>query len=341
MIGADISDVFQKANFYPVYLIYGSETFLINQMLKKMYRALISDEVGDFNYERLDGPAVSPAQVAASASTLPVFAEKRLVVVRDAPWFSGSKGEENGKDLVQPLITYLENPSPSTCLVMVAHEKIDSRRKIVKMIQKVGQVIEYAPLKGTELNRWIESEVKQRGKTIEKPALEYLSLAAGNTLAILNQEIEKAVIYIGEASKITFGDVVETVSRSSHLSVFDVIDAVAKKRSLSAVLCLREILKSGEPEIKILALLARQVRIMLQIQVLNKKGYTANQISSDLGIHPFVAKKGSEQCRNFSSRELVTALELLLETDVSIKTGKGNPSSLLETVVLKMCSSAR
>ncbi|ATW25364.1 DNA polymerase III subunit delta [Candidatus Formimonas warabiya] len=323
-----------------VYLFYGPETLLIKEALEKLTHFLVAEGIGDFNYEKLDGAVVSPAQVAASANVLPVFAEKRLVVVTGAPWFTTAKGggEESKDQELDPLLTYLDNPSPSTCLVLVAGEKVDAKRKMVKLIKKVGQVMEFAPLKGQELNRWIEKRFQEKGKKALKPVLDYLAVAGGNNLSTLEHEIEKAALFVGPAGEVTLRDVMQTLGQSSTLSVFNLIDAMSRREASSAVFQLRELVRTGEPEMKVLSLLARQIRILLQIQVLSRKGLGEARMADELGLHPYVVKKGMQQSQNFYPDELVKGLAHLLDADVAIKTGKGEPLALLETAILKMCA---
>ncbi|MDD2497147.1 MAG: DNA polymerase III subunit delta [Desulfitobacteriaceae bacterium] len=323
----------------PVYLLYGAESYLINQTLDIFYRALVPEGIGDFNYERFDGQVSSPAQVAESAGILPVFAEKRLVVVNHAPWFSSAKSgrDEAPEREVEPLLSYLENPSPSTCLVLVGGEKIDSRKKTVKAIKKTGQVIEFPSLWGSELNSWIEEQFKKQGKKIDRQAMDYLTVAVGNNLSLLAGEIEKTVIYLGDKKQVVYHDVAQVVSPNSMINVFNLVDAVGQRRATTAVRQLREITKTGEQEIKILSLLARQFRILISVQIMEKRGFREYEITKELGLPSFVIKKAVLQCRNFTEEELAEGLEILLDADVAIKTGKGEPLGLLETAILKMC----
>ncbi|MEL7566666.1 MAG: DNA polymerase III subunit delta [Dehalobacterium sp.] len=321
-----------------VYLFYGAERLLLQEALDSLTKFLAPGGAGDFNYEKFDAGMASPSQVVNAANLLPVFAEKRLVVVTGVPWFSSGKGgeEESKNSELSSLLTYLENPSPSTCLVLVAGEKIDGKRKIVKTIKKTGQVIEFTSPKGIELNEWMDKSFREMGKKAARRAIDYLAVAVGNNMSLLEQEIEKVSLFVGPAAEVTLQDVMQTVSVSSNLTVFNLVDAVSKKDSASAVFQLRELVKNGEPEIKILALLARQMRILLQIQSLRKEGLGESQIAADLGLHPFVVKKGLQQSNYFTAQELINALEILLETDVKFKTGKGDHLALLETAILRM-----
>lgn len=337
MNGLPIFKSIERGVLSPVYLLYGKEDFLIRQVLKRLHNALIQEGIGEFNYEKLDGSVTTPARVVDSANQLPVFADKRLVIVKPAPWFSASGGEEKetGETV---LLKYIENPAPSTCLVLVAGEKIDSRKKLVKAVKKTGQVVEFAALKGSELFRWIEDAFRERGKKGDRAAVEYLSAAVGNDLTLLSLEIEKAVAFTGDRAKVSLEDVHQTVSRTGSVGIFDLIDTVGGKHGFEAVSMLRELVRKGEPEFKILSMLAKQFRNMLKIRVLVQRGYREEQIAREIGLHPYAARKGMQQCRNFSREELVQGLEALLDADVLGKTGRGEPLVLLEIAILKMCS---
>lgn len=337
MNGLPILKSIERGVLSPVYLLYGKEDFLIRQVLKRLHAALIQEGIGEFNYEKLDGSVAAPARVVDSAGQLPVFADKRLVVVKPAPWFSAARGEERETGEAV-LLKYIEDPAPSTCLVMVAGEKIDSRKKLVKAVKKTGQVVEFAALKGSELFRWIENAFRERGKKADRAVMEYLSVAVGNDLTLLSLEIEKVAAFTGDRAKVSLEDVHQTVSYTSSVGIFDLIDTVGSKRGFEAITMLRELVRKGEPELKILSMLAKQLRNMLKIQVLVQRGYREEQIAKEIGLHPYVVRKGMRQCRNFSREELVLGLEALLDADVFGKTGRGEPRALLEIAILKMCS---
>ncbi|MGI6679065.1 MAG: DNA polymerase III subunit delta [Dehalobacterium sp.] len=324
----------------PVYLFYGSEHLLLEETLAALTKFLTPGGAQDFNYEKIDGKSSSPVQVVNAANILPVFAEKRLVVVYNVFWFSANKGEEE-KSLqqvnVEPLIEYLNNPSPSTCLVLVAGEKVDGRSKVVKKIKKMGQVIEFASLRGMELNKWLEKSLRQRGKKAQPGVFDYLTLAVGNNLNALDQELEKASLFVEKEEEIKLQDVMETASVSSTLNVFNLMDTISKKDGAAAVLQLRELLRTGESERKIFYLLVRQMRILLLIFSLRKRGYQEAQIISDSGLHPYVVKKGLQQCQIFTAQELIHALEYLRDMDEKVKSGRGNVLALLEELIMRMC----
>lgn len=220
---------------------------------------------------------------------------------------------------------------------MLAGEKINAQRKLVKAAQKTGQVLEFPALKGSELNQWIEQRLQSQGKKAEGRAVDYLAVASGSSLTLLAGEIDKLVLYSGSEGKITLEDAVKVASSSTVLSIFDLMDAVGGRKAAEAVRLLREMTKTGEPEAKIFFQLAGHLRTMLRVKTLAAKGCREMDLARELGVHPYTAKKALQQGRNFSPAELAGDLETLLQADVDMKTGRGEGRSLLETVVMRMC----
>lgn len=352
MDGISVLNDIKRGVISLVYLFYGSERLMLEEALDRLTKYLTPGGIGDFNYEKFDAGGASAAQVVNAANMLPIFAEKRLVVVTGAPWFSGNKrrksNEEEDKrdeeDEEEPdnqegelLLAYLKNPSPSTCLVFIAGEKIDGKRKTVKAIKKTGQAVEFTALKGMELNKWVDRICQKNSNRIKREAIDYLIAAAGHNMSLLEQEIEKVGLFVGSSKEITLEHVMQTVSKSNNLNVFDLVDAVSKKDAATAVFKLRELIQNGEIPIKIIGLLAWQIRSLLHIKSLRNKGLGESQIIAASGINSYVVKKGLVASGNFSTYELINALEILLETDVKAKTGQGEIVPLLEIGILKMC----
>ena len=118
------------------------------------------------------------------------------------------------------------------------------------------------------------------------------------------------------------------------------MDALAEGKSEKAVFFLRDMLLAGEPEIRILFMIIRQYRLMLQAKLLHTKGYTAKAIVQKTGWHPFVAKKVLQQSRSYSGSELEQALRFLLELDIRLKTTQLSARYLLETAILRLSKGA-
>lgn len=326
----------------PVYLLYGEEEYLQELVVKALKETVLSSENGSFNLDELEGGKVSISSLVDMANTLPVFAEKRLVIVKDVPYFRsrGSKEEDkesNGEEKI--LLKYLADPLLSTCLVFWQKGTVDKRRKTYKAIAATGQALEIGSLRGRDLSDWLTAEAKKMGKRMERQALEYMLINGGNQLRNLHSELEKLALYSGEEQTITLEMTQKLVIRSSEGNIFNLVDGIGLGKEEEALLELKNLLINGEPPVKILYMIARQFRLLLLVKEAVQKGWPEKKISADLSLHSFVTGKILRQTRNFSFAQLEKSLQLILESDVGIKTGL-KPDLTLEALIIKLTPTA-
>ena len=338
-----------------VYLICGEEDYLQELMLKALKEALINSDFGSFNLDELDGEKVSPGQIVQSAVGLPVFAEKRLVIVYNPPFLKSRKkdsekdsendSEKNSKkeeSLLEEraILEYLADPLTSTCLVFWVKGPVDKRKKTVKAIAKTGVVLEVNAYKGVELNDWLINETRMLGKTLETKALEYIVLHSNNSLRHLKSELEKMALYSGNEKVITLTIAEKLLIKTSEASIFVLVDNIGLKNAETALIELRSLLGNGEAPVKVLFMIARQFRLILLAKELAKRGLTEKQITSELSLHPFVTGKILRQAGKFSFEELETCMQQVLEGDIAIKTGA--PGGItLEGLILNLAGSTQ
>lgn len=327
----------------PVYLLYGEETYIRDEVINMFRDKLLPPEVQDFNLDILDGRETAPDVIATLAATLPFMAEKRVVIVKEAEFFKSRRKnkDENAEVEKSPageqvLLDYLNAPATSTCLVF-STGAVDKKKKLYKAIEKNGQVVEFSPLKGKELNLWLEHRFAAAGKKIEPPAAAELITAVGNNLQQLVGEAEKLISYTGQRTTIKKDDVTTLVGKTVELSIFELVDAVGERRYEKAVRMMREMVIYGEPPVRLLFMIARQFRLLLQVKVLHSTGCVEKQIASKLQLHPYVTGKCIRQSRNFQREELEQSLEKILAADVAIKTGQQEPLPALEILLAHLC----
>ncbi len=325
----------------PIYLFWGEETFLRDQVLAKFKYELVPPEVRDFNMDLIDGKNTSLEDIVQVANTLPFMSDKRVVIVENAEFFKSTKKNATEKEALQKqeecLIEYFKKPMDTTCLIFAA-DAIDRKRKIYKTIQESGVVMEFAPLKNMELNNWVENRIIQMGKNVQPEAIDELVAAVGSNLRMLDTELQKIVSFVGERKVIDKEDVLGLVSKTTDLSIFELIDAIGERNYNKAILMLRELVLYGEPPVRLLFMVAKHFRILLEAKSLAQAGYAEKQVASQLQIHPYVAQKCVRQAKNFSRDELEKALERILETDIAIKTSTRQPIMNLELLFIQLCS---
>src|SRR5690606_15768761 len=181
----------------PVYLIVGTESYFIEKTLDLLKDKLTDG--GELELTFFDLDEVPIGHVLEEADTIPFFSDRKLIIARNASFLKAAeRGKEKINHDLKSLEAWLENPPATSVTVFVApYEKLDERKKIVKLMKKNVVLIEAKSLQPHELESWIAHEAKSHGKTIERHSAQKLIEMAGTNLTLLASEIEKMSLYLG------------------------------------------------------------------------------------------------------------------------------------------------
>lgn len=335
----------KQGKIAPVYVLYGTEQYMMDELVRLIEGKALDEASRDFNYSTYD-LRETPIQLALQdAETFPLMGEKRVVRASHAVFLTGAKPPSGVPEHDLDVLTaYISNPPDYSVLILeVAQDKLDERKKVVKALKKDSIVVECAPLKEAALVEWVIRQAKRYNVVMEPAAAELLIMMSGTQLRQLDKEIEKMAVYAGEDGEITEQTVEALATRELEHDIFRLIDKIARLQIEDAVRMYYDLQRlnvgssetkgEGEP-LKILMLLARHFRILLQVKALQPHGYSPQQMASMLGIHPYAAKLANEQARAFSEKALKGILHRLAEEDVRIKTGQIDKVFALELFIL-------
>ncbi len=182
--------------------------------------------------------------------------------------------------------------------------------------------------------RWIEERAEASQGKISREAAEMLAMLVGPDLRLLDQEIDKLLPYTNGERPVSADDVRTLVSRARETSIFDLVDCVGRRETDRALQLLHCLLEEGEHPLQILTMLARQVRILIQVRELREQGLGRPEIAGRLKLHPYVAGKAVDQAAKIDMARLEAAHQRLVETDWAIKTGKMEETLALDLLVV-------
>lgn len=305
-----------------VYLLYGTKEFGIEEEIKTLSKNI--DEMNISKYD-LNNDMLSLA--LEDAKTMSLFGDKKIVIVDNANMFTGITSKDSEK-----IEDYLNHINENTILIFIVHnDKLDSRKKITKLIKEKGKIKEFNDeLDSTNLVRSLFKDYN-----IEYSTIKLLIDRVGNNPLILQNEINKIKIYKENDKTITDEDILNLTVKLIEIDIFKLIDYIIKKDKEKALELYYEMLKMNEEPIKIVVILANQFRIMYQSKELLKKGYSEKDIASILKIHPYRVKLAIQNSRNYTSETLLKHLNNLADIDIGIKTGTLNKDLALELFILK------
>lgn len=330
-----------------VYLLYGEEIYLRNRFIKQLKDVVVNKDFEELNFYSIEGKDCTLEKLIDTCETLPFMAERKLVMVNDFEVFQ-SKRKYISDEEEKSLIAYIEKIPDTTCLVFYGSISVDSRKKIVKEIQKHGGTIEFQKLNPKDFRQWVEGRMKACGKNIASAEIEYflenvdyIGKNAAQSLLDIENELQKIISFVGDRDKVTLEDLQNIFSSSFQNDIFKLLDAIEKQQISEAMKRLNTMTHQGEPIMKIAATLGNHVRNLLKVKLLLEEGYSTKIIASKIGIHPFVASKCANQSRGFTIGELEKLLKKFLQMDIAIKSGRMKDYIALELFILEICGTRK
>ncbi len=324
-------------NHKPVYVCLGIERYLIDQFIQYIVNKFILEENKDFAVSQYDLREIPIQACIEDAETLPFMAEKKIVIGNHASLLTAAREKQKAEHDLNRLADYLEEPSPFTIMILaVEADKLDERKKVVKLLKKQEAVVSFPEMDANTLRSWVLKQARKLNCEMDEAAADALIMNAGTNLQHLVQELEKLSLYAGEERMITSGMIEQLTARTVEQNIFLLVDEIVKQNVSRALSIFRELLSRREEPIKILMLIARQFRIIMQVKELSSMGYTNRQIAGQIGQHPYAVKVASDQAKNYSIKQLQWMIDKLAETDYQMKTGRIDKILAIELAVLEL-----
>jgi DNA polymerase-3 subunit delta len=309
--------------------LYGEESFLLDRTSRSLLDRIVDPTLKDFNYNVFYGTESKGVDILDAAQTLPMFAERRAVLVKRAEGLTAAACEV--------LLPYLYNPARGTCLVFIG-TKIDQRKKFFLELKKHGTLVEFKRIYDNKLSSFIQGEALVLGKPIESAAADLLSFLIGNNLQELSSQIEKLIVFSGDRTRITVDDVRTIASSSKSFTVFELAKYLCLKDMQNALKSLDTLFRNGEDTPMMIGALSRHFRQLWRIrEMLDHKAAKAD-IGKAVGINPYFLDDMITQAKNFGRGTLRGIFEEFYRCDLASKTGGGQPYTLMHGLVTGICS---
>jgi DNA polymerase III subunit delta len=331
------------------YIIYGDDNYRCHQKLSEIKAGLGSEDVVSVNTTVLDGRKLSTRDLSAVCNSVPFMAPNRLIVVEGLlkRFQSGEKqarSNGNGDNGDQPLKEwqgFVNNikTMPATTVLVLLETDLDPKvsNSLLKALSPAANnVFQLNELKGRELVAWIKDFASGNKSKVSTAAVNLLADYIGGDLWLLAGELNKLMTYCG-GREITDKDVREITSFAREDNIFVLVDSILEGKIKDAQVMLHRMLKYGTAPQQILAMIERQLSIVLRVKELSHD-IPQTEIKERLGLHPkYPLDKTLKQARTFTIPRLRKAFHCLLDTDIAIKTGKYEDDLALDIMVIELC----
>lgn len=330
-----------------LYFIYGEEKYLV----KKYTALLVSKAVGktpsEFELARL-GSGATADEIYAACEQLPVFSQRKCVLVSDLNADAMSEGDIKG------LEGYLPDVSPSTVLVFsmptqaqadgkkTAEKKGSKLKRLMAAAEKYGAVTELQRRGDIALEKQLIAWAEKNGCTLSQINASKIIALCGTDMTALSNETDKLTAY-ANGGEITEDMIKLLVVRKTEVRVYALADCIQKNDFNGAYRQLFALLEQNEkPEI-ILSVLSSAYVDMYRMRVASESGKTAADVAADFkyGKRDFILKKAQASARSYSTQTLRSILDIILKADIKLKSSPADNRIVLETLLAEILIAVR
>lgn len=311
-----------------VLLFEGEEEQLKQEALSALRHAVLPVGMEALNETILENPETD--RLIADAETQPFMSDFRLVVVRELPALSG-RAEADEK-----LLSWLPSIPKSTILLFYCSGKPDGRKKLYNTVKKLGGIVTFSPLRGSDLVRFVTDAFKEAGRECDARTAEYLIFTVGDNAGLLRTEILKLASYTADRTLVLPSDVTALATPSTECTVFQMVDAVVTGQKSRALTLLRNQLLTGTDRMQILAMLLRQYRLLQHIKIMQYEKRGTDYIRSVLGVPSFAVEQYLRQASGYTGSQVKNAVAVCFDTEYALKSGRIQQEGAVEAVVIKL-----
>ena len=323
-----INDI-KSGNLKPIYFLMGEEPYYIDGIANYIEDNVLREEEKGFNQIILYGRDVTIEDIVSNAKRYPMMAERQVVIVKEAQDLART---------IEDLVSYAENPQPTTVLVICyKYKKLDVRKKLAKVLKKKAELFESKKLYENQVPDWIRRVLAGKGYTISPKAAQMLTEFLGNDLSKVNNELEKLQLIIKPGEQITPQLIEENIGISKDYNNFELQNAIGNRDVKKAFRIVQYFGQNSKnhPLVMTIALLFSFFSKLLKFHALTNKA----DAPKVLGVNPYFIKDYQTAASNYSMKQVSAIISAIREIDMKSK-GVGasgiSQADLLKELLVKI-----
>jgi len=319
MTAAELLKDLKNRKYKPLYMLHGDEPYYIDLVSSFVEHKILPDAEKGFNQTVFYGKDTDIMSVLNASKRYPMMADYQVVLVKEAQDMKWGNDDADKKG-INPLLSYLENPLPSTILVFCyKYGKFDKRKKTYKAIEKNGVIFESAPLYDSKVPGWIDEFIGEKGYKINQQATLMLAEYLGNDLSKIANELEKLMLNVPAGQEITLKHIQDNIGISKEYNVFELQAALGKKDAYKAnqIINYFEANPKANPLVLVLGNLNNFFSKVLVYHYVKDK--TPQNLARELGVSPYFIKDYEQAARSYNYGKTMQIISYLREYDMKSK----------------------
>jgi DNA polymerase III subunit delta len=317
--------------FAPIYFLEGDEPYFIDLITDYIEKHAIAEHEKGFNQLVMYGKDSQVNVILSNARKFPMMADRQVVIVKEAQSIP-DLGKEDAQKL---LLSYVNNPLPSTILVFAhKHKKLDGRGSLKKELDKKTVFVNSEKVKDWKLVEWVSGYIRDMGHQIDDKAAQLLADSIGNNL-----EVGKMLINFAEPTKFTTEHISKYIGINKDYNNFELSKAIGYRDVIKANQIIHYFIQNpkAHPIIPIFSLL---YNYFSKIALIHRAGpMPENQLAGLIGINPYGLNEYLAASRNYKLGKVIEVFGFIKEADLRFKgvdSGSMGQGEILRELVYKI-----
>jgi len=301
----------KKGNIKPIYFLMGEEPYYIDKISDFIEENVLDEAEKGFNQQVMYGRDASIEDIVSSAKRYPMMAERQVIIVKEAQDLSRN---------IEKLLSYAENPQPTTILVLnYKYKKLDKRKKLHKAIAKTGFIYESKKLYENQVSDWIRRVLSGKKYQIEPKASQMLVEFLGTDLSKISNELDKLMLILPKETIIDDSHIEDNIGISKDFNNFELRKAVGEKNIVKANRIINYFAENpkNNPLVMTISLLNSFFTQLLLFHGLKDK--SKNSVAKSIGVSPYFVDEYFLAARNYPMRKVAQVIATLRDADLKSK----------------------
>jgi len=301
----------KKGNIKPIYFLMGEEPYYIDKISDFIEENILDEAEKGFNQQVMYGRDSSIEDIVSFAKRYPMMAERQVLIVKEAQDLSRS---------IEKLVSYAENPQPTTVLVLnYKYKKLDKRKKLHKAIAKSGLIYESKKLYENQVSDWIRRVLSGKKYQIELKAAQMLVEFLGTDLSKISNELDKLMLILPKETIIDDKHIEDNIGISKDFNNFELRKAVGEKNIVKSNRIINYFAENpkNNPLVMTISLLNSFFTQLLLFHGLQDK--SKSSVAKTLGVNPYFVDEYFLAARNYPMRKVAQVIAFLREADIKSK----------------------
>ena len=297
------------------YLIYGQENYLVINKYKELIKGYEELSIYQNDYTNKE---FSIEDFINNINTIDLFSNKKMYILSNCNFLKAK--DKFTDDNYKLLEEYLNNSNDENDVIFMLNlkvdEKVDSRKKIFKLLNKTCKVFNYEQIDAVSFKNYFSDFINKYSLDINKDAKEeFFNRLPLDLLNMENEFLKLSLL----SNTITKQDICELISPIYNEKIFDLIDALIVKNTNKGLEIFYDLLNQDNEPLAMVYQLAAQFRFIFKVKTLLNRGFDSNNIISELKQNPYYIKNTINKCSKIGTQRILKILSELSELDIKFK----------------------